>query len=457
MPSVTADAIVRGVTSYQASAAPSSASLELVFVADSCVGDGRFSNNAWMQELPDPVTKLTWDNAALMSPSTMASLGVANGEMVRIQSDGRSLDVPAWSVPGQSDSTIVLAAGYGRQLGGDQIADGCGFDAYQLRTSTAMSYATKVAVQRTGETYKLVSAQEHGSMEGRALFRENSAEGYRADPDFAPQMSPLAQAAALQGKTETEINKSLWDERDYTKGYQWGMVIDLASCNGCNACVVACTSENNIPMVGKEQVEVGREMFWNRMDRYFVSEDGNEADDPRMVQQMVPCMQCENAPCESVCPVQATVHSPEGLNDMAYNRCIGTRYCSNNCPYKVRRFNYLNFHKELTAVEELAHNPDVTVRSRGVMEKCTYCVQRINGGKFAAKSEGRSVRDGDIVPACAQGCPADAITFGDINDPESQVSKLRASSLNYGMLSELNVKPRTTYLAKVNNPNPELS
>jgi molybdopterin-containing oxidoreductase family iron-sulfur binding subunit len=349
-----------------------------------------------------------------------------------------------------------------------------GFDVFPLRGSAAPWYAAGARVERTGAKRTLVSAQQHGVMEGRPLVRENELESFKAGDWQAGDASPLAMAAKLKGRTESQLLRSLWTERDYSQGYQWGMVIDLNTCTGCNACVTACVSENNIPMVGKDQISRGREMFWNRLDRYFsgpADDDGiPQDDDPQVVHQMVPCMQCENAPCESVCPVAATVHSPEGLNDMAYNRCIGTRYCSNNCPYKVRRFNWFNFNKDHSPQRQMAFNPDVTVRARGVMEKCTYCVQRINAGKLSAKVAGRTVRDGDIKTACQQACPAEAIVFGNINDRDAAVTRLRGvvdrttgdevmagSPLHYAMLSELNVKPRTTYLAKIRNPNRELS
>lgn len=313
-------------------------------------------------------------------------------------------------------------------------------------------------------------------MVGRALVREATKATNDQTPRWAPMMSPLDMAAALKGKQEQDLNNSLWEERGYLKGdksydeevrrspYQWGMVIDLNACTGCSACVVACVAENNIPMVGKVQVARNREMFWIRADRYFTSrgtvsrDDKFEmAEDPQVHNMPVPCMQCENAPCESVCPVAATVHSPDGLNDMVYNRCIGTRYCSNNCPYKVRRYNYLEYVGNAPATKRMAFNPDVTVRSRGVMEKCTFCVQRINGGRIEAKLAGKKVGDGAadvrVQPACAQSCPTQAITFGNLLEPQSQVTQLKGNPLNYGLLSELNTKPRTTYLGRVRNPN----
>jgi len=329
--------------------------------------------------------------------------------------------------------------GYGRRDAG-RIASGVGFDAYALRTSDAPDVDTGTVVKAAGSA-KLAPTQEHGSMEGRPLIREGSLTEYKHDPAFA------------QEAVEVPELESMWEEKAYDTGHQWAMTIDLNSCVGCNACVVACQSENNIPIVGKDQVRKGREMHWVRVDRYFEG----APEQPRMIFQPVPCMQCENAPCEQVCPVAATVHDNEGLNVMVYNRCIGTRYCSNNCPYKVRRFNFFNYTKDTPEILKLVQNPDVTVRSRGVMEKCTYCTQRIDAGKLDAKLAGRELKDGDIKTACQQACPAGAIEFGDLRDPASRVVAGKRDPRNYALLAELNSKPRTTYLAKVRNPHPDLA
>ncbi|HVX67078.1 MAG TPA: 4Fe-4S dicluster domain-containing protein, partial [Bryobacteraceae bacterium] len=316
-----------------------------------------------------------------------------------------------------------------------------GRNAYRLRTS-ADPHFTAATITKTGRSYKLATTQEHHSMEGRPIVREAALAAYRREPGFAKKPD---------GHDE---HFQLFPEFAYDQGNQWGMAIDLNACTGCNACVLACQAENNIPIVGKEQIARGREMHWIRLDRYYSGPEDN----PQAVTHPVACQQCENAPCESVCPVAATSHSPEGLNDMAYNRCVGTRYCANNCPYKVRRFNFLDYHKDLQEVEKLAFNPDVSVRMRGVMEKCTYCVQRIQEKKIQAKTEGRrALRDGEVLTACQQTCPAEAIVFGNINDPASRVAKLRKDQRNYGLLTELNTRPRTTYLAKLRNPNPELA
>jgi molybdopterin-containing oxidoreductase family iron-sulfur binding subunit len=447
--------------------------IELVLRGCPKMMDGRYANNSWMQEVPDPLTKLSWDNAALLSMATAAKLGVNNGDNLAITANGATLQVPAWVLPGHADDSITINLGWGRQLPAEcKVADGAGFNAYPLRTTGQQWVVTGANVSKGTGNYPLVCTQEHGTMAGRAIVREAKKATNDATPRWAPMMSPLDKAAALKGKTEKDLNHSLWEERGYDKGksgsdeevrkspYQWGMVIDLNACTGCSACVVACVAENNIPMVGKVQVARNREMFWIRADRYFTatSEDNLlTAEDPQVANMPVPCMQCENAPCESVCPVAATMHSPDGLNDMVYNRCIGTRYCSNNCPYKVRRYNYLEYVGNAPATKRMAFNPDVTVRSRGVMEKCTYCVQRINGGRIAAKLSGKKVGDGDndvhVQPACAQTCPTQAITFGNIIDTTSKVAQLRSLDLNYGLLSELNTKPRTTYLGRVRNPN----
>ncbi|RMD98986.1 MAG: 4Fe-4S dicluster domain-containing protein, partial [Calditrichaeota bacterium] len=413
--------------------------LEIVFHVSHSVFDGRFANNGWLQELPDPVTKITWDNALLMSHRTARELHLENGDVVHMEYQGKRVKLPVWVVPGQADYSLSIELGYGRQNLG-RIADGVGFDAYLLRESKARDFDTGVTLIKSGETYILATTQNHNSMEGRPIIREATLEHYREEPHFAREMVELLPL------------RSLWKEHSYDKGYQWGMTIDLNACTGCNACVVACQSENNVPIVGKEQVWRGREMHWIRIDRYF--EGGLDA--PEMVYQPVTCQHCENAPCEQVCPVQATQHDAEGLNVMVYNRCIGTRYCSNNCPYKVRRFNFFNYTSETPEIVKMAMNPDVTVRFRGVMEKCTYCLQRINFAKIQAKKENREVRDGEIVTACQQTCPTDAIVFGKIRDPQSQVSQLKKLDRTYELLAEFNVKPRTTYLAKLRNPHPEL-
>ncbi len=414
--------------------------MEIVFVQSASVYDGRFANNGWMQEAPDPMTKLTWDNAALVSPATAKKLGLVQGDVIAMDRRGRGIQAPVLIQPGQADNSISIALGYGRTQCG-RVGKNVGVNAYPVRTTDAFTFATDASIRKVAGAYPLAQTQDHHTMEGRPLVREASMEEFRKEPKFAQEM---VEHPPLVG---------LYPDIDYSKGYQWGMAIDLNSCIGCNACMVACQSENNIPIVGKDQVIKGREMHWIRMDRYY---NGSE-EDPQVVSQPVTCMQCETAPCENVCPVAATTHSPEGLNDMAYNRCVGTRYCSNNCPYKVRRFNFLAWNYGTEEVQKMHYNPNVTVRMRGVMEKCTYCVQRIQGKKILAKTEGRRpIRDGEIQTACQQTCPADAIVFGNINDAESRVSKLKQQTRNYSMLEELNTKPRTTYLAKLRNPNEEL-
>jgi molybdopterin-containing oxidoreductase family iron-sulfur binding subunit len=414
--------------------------LEVHFRPSPFLHDGRYANDGWLQELPDPVTKLTWDNPALLSPNSAKALGVVDEDLVTVTVRGRSLTLPVTIVPGQADGTVMLTLGYGRRDVG-RIASGVGFDTYALRSIEAPDLDTATVAKAAG-TAKLAPTQEHNSMEDRPLIREATLKEYKHDPAFAQEAVELPELV------------SMWKEKPYDTGHQWAMTIDLNSCVGCNACVVACQSENNIPIVGKEQVRKGREMHWIRVDRYF---EGKGPEQPRMVFQPVPCMQCENAPCEQVCPVAATVHDNEGLNVMVYNRCIGTRYCSNNCPYKVRRFNFFNYTKDTPEILKLVQNPDVTVRSRGVMEKCTYCTQRINAGKLDAKLAGRELKDGDIKTACQQACPANAIEFGDLRDPASRVVAGKKDPRNYALLAELNSKPRTTYLAKVRNPHPDLA
>jgi MoCo/4Fe-4S cofactor protein with predicted Tat translocation signal len=437
----------KGATFTELARAPESAGgLEIVFVASPSVHDGRFANDGWLQELPDPLTKLTWDNPALVSPKTAETAGLANGELVRLEYGGRSLELPVWILPGMADSVVALTLGYGRERAG-RVGSGVGFNTFKVRASKAPGFDSGVKLTTLGRKHPLSATQDHGSMEGRPLVRESTVAELRSPKK--EEEHPGAHGVF----EEKPQHFSLWTEHTYEKGHQWGMTIDLNACIGCNACMVACQSENNVPVVGKIQVAKAREMHWIRVDRYF---SGEPSGNPEVVFQPVPCMQCEDAPCEQVCPVAATVHDKEGLNVMVYNRCIGTRYCSNNCPYKVRRFNFFNFTKDTPDILKLAMNPDVTVRARGVMEKCSYCTQRINRGKIDAKLAGRELKDGDVKTACQQACPAAAIEFGDLRDKSSRVAKAKADPRNYALLEELNTRPRTTYLAKVRNPNPEL-
>jgi len=450
--------IIRSLSGRNAGAPLSKTNLEVVFAVDAKMYDGRHANNSWLQELPDPVTKITWDNAAMFSPKTAEELGIRGGDMVRLTKGNRSLEIAAWVLPGHADNSVTLPLGWGRTRAG-RVGNGHGFDVNPLRTVEAPWFEDGFSATSMGTRYPISQTQDHHRMEGRPIAIETTVAQYREQPNFAERMSP------------TPRTLPLWRAPNAYEGHKWGMTIDLNSCTGCNACVVACQSENNIPVVGKEQVGRGREMHWLRVDRYFVSPRGQgDADeratsDPAMAVQPLGCVHCENAPCENVCPVAATVHSTEGLNEMAYNRCIGTRYCANNCPYKVRRFNYLNWHNDgvyqpldgdMPEIVRMAMNPNVTVRFRGVMEKCTYCVQRIQGRKIEAKRENRELRDGEITTACAQACPADAITFGDLNLRGSRVSELARTDRRYKLLGEIGTQPRTTYLARIRNPNPEM-
>ena len=438
--------------------------LELLFCPDASVFDGRFANNAWLQETPRPMTQMTWGNAALIAPKTAKDLGVLDETIVKLHVGKLAIEIPALVMPGQAPGSITVQLGYGRtaagHVGGDRArsrrAESVGVDVFPLRTSSTMDVAPDVKITSTGRAHALATTQDHHAIDrvglaARAervgkLVREATLEHFHEHPDFARHAvhhPPL---------------KSLWDEPSYEGRQRWGMTIDLGKCIGCNACVVACQAENNVPVVGRKQVLRGREMHWLRVDRYF----NGDPEDPSVATQPVACHQCELAPCEQVCPVAATTHSAEGLNDMAYNRCIGTRYCANNCPYKVRRFNYFNFHKDLkdpaNEVQKMMYNPEVTVRSRGVMEKCTYCVQRIQAKKIEVKNKGRRrVADTDrLATACQQACPSGAILFGDLGDETSRVATAQSSPLAYAMLSELNIKPRTYYLARIRNPNPAL-
>ncbi len=427
---------------------PTLDNLEIVFTPDSKIFDGRFANNGWLQETPDFLTKLTWDNAALIGVSTAQKLDIHQGDEVRVQYRNNRLVLPVYIMPGQADYSITVALGYGRTQAG-QVGNGVGTRANLLRTSDAIHYGAGVTLEKTGKQQKLACTQDHFAIDpvGRQeklrripeLIHEASIEEFSQDPDHFHH-------------DEHHAPVELWRAHDYPEN-RWGLSIDLNRCIGCNACVTACQSENNIPVVGKEQVSKSREMHWLKIDRYFCGDENN----PRISHQPVACMHCEDAPCEQVCPVAATVHTSEGLNAMVYNRCVGTRYCSNNCPYKVRRFNFFNYQKDLQETRKMAFNPDVTVRSRGVMEKCTFCVQRIERIKIKSKNERRPIEDGEIAPACGQVCPAKAITFGDLNNDKSQVAQNHADHRAYTMLHELNVKPRTAYLAKITNPNPKLT
>ncbi len=425
--------------------------IELNIRRDPTIYDGQFSNNGWLQELPKPMNKLVWDNAVLIGPKMAERLQIKVEDVVELELNGKKIKGPVWVQAGHPDSSLTITLGYGRTRAG-RVGTAQGFNAYELRTSANPWIASGVQIRKTGETYKLSSTQGYQTMDTpdgghRPLVRETVLEEYHKNPGFAHEEEP-----------EPAPGLTLYKPYPYNEeDYAWGMAIDLNKCVGCNNCMVACQSENNIAVVGKEQCVIGRHMHWIRLDTYFQGDREN----PRAYFQPVPCMQCENAPCEVVCPVGATNHSSEGLNDMVYNRCVGTRYCSNNCPYKVRRFNFLLFSDWETLQYKMMRNPDVTVRSRGVMEKCTYCVQRITEHKIDAETasvrEGRKILVGDeLQTACQQSCPAEAITFGNINDPNSKVAKLKQLSRNYSLLGELNTRPRTTYLAEVRNPNPQL-
>jgi Fe-S-cluster-containing dehydrogenase component len=421
-----------------------------VFRPDPTILDGRYANNGWLQELPKPLSKVTWDAVAYVGVKTAERLGLkvvrsgnSNQDVLEIKYQGRSVRLPVWVLPGTADDVVAVHFGYGRRKAG-RVGTGVGHDAFGIRTAATPWFGGGATVTRTGDTYLVAATQNHFAMEGRNPVRAVDVEEYRADP--AKSVIEKGPEGQRPPKTLT-----LYPVHEYT-GNKWGMSIDLNSCTGCSVCMIACVAENNIPVVGKEQVDRTREMHWIRVDTYF--EGGVDA--PATYHQPVPCQQCENAPCELVCPVEATQHSDEGLNEMIYNRCVGTRYCSNNCPYKVRRFNFLLYADFTTPELKAQRNPDVTIRSRGVMEKCTYCVQRINHARIDAKTEGRPIRDGEIQTACQQACPSDAIVFGNLNDPDSKLVKLVKQERNYSLLDDLNTRPRTTYLAAVRNPNPAL-
>jgi len=443
VPNTAANARSVAVRGGWAAAAPQAANaqgLEIVFRPDPAIYDGRFANNGWLQEWPRPITQLTWDNAAIFSPSTAHEKGVIQGDLIEVAYRGWKMRAPVFIQPGHADGSVTVHLGYGRTRAG-HVGTRIGFNPYGMRTSTALWQDYGLEVRKVGSDYLLVSIQDYHALdtERHTIEKANIAE-YRKNPNVIKE-----------DFEEPAGGLTLYPGFTYDK-YAWGMAIDLTACTGCGACVVACQAENNIAVVGKEEVHHGRHMHWLRVDSYY----HGEVENPEIYNQPVPCMQCENAPCELVCPVQATNHSSEGLNDMVYNRCVGTRYCSNNCPYKVRRFNFFLYSDFKTPSLKLQRNPDVSVRSRGVMEKCTYCVQRINRAKIDSEREDRKVKDDEILTACQQTCPAEAIIFGNINDPNSRVAKMKAEKTNYGLLADLNTRPRTTYLAALRNPNPEI-
>ena len=480
----TAKAFVQA--NFKSPPVPTAEAMEVVLTPDYSVWDGRYTNNGWLQELADPITKLTWDNAALMSPATATKLGLkwkeddirdgkgtgVTGDWIEIVVGERKVKAAVLVDPGHVDNSVSLSLGYGREKVG-RIGRDAGFNAYPLRTSAALYFVNGAKVGKiAGDEYVFSTTQHHYNMEGRALVRELPLETYRQHPGFDENGKSFVQKFGMD--SHIPPNVSIYNHPPMTAQQQWGMAIDLNTCTGCSACIVACQSENNIPIVGKHQVRRGRIMQWIRMDRYYSTM--NEADeDPQVMMQPVTCHHCENAPCETVCPVNATVHNEEGLNVMAYNRCIGTRYCANNCPYKVRRFNYFDYNsrpldqlylgplakKGVAETVKLSKNPNVTVRMRGVMEKCTFCVQRIEEAKIgqlriARDSNNTKVPTDSFKTACQQVCPSEAIIFGDIADPKSKVSILKARDLNYKMLEYLNIQPRLSYLARLRNPNPKM-
>ena len=490
-----AEAVPEAAAAGPALVPTSSDAIEVVFRLDPTVLDGSFANNAWCQELPDPVTKIVWDNVAVMSPNTAEALGVearySKGryyvDIVALQRGEHRVELPVWILPGHADNSIALTMGYGRSIETKRperhtpfwdtddktdvyargaLANGVGQNVALLRDGAARAIATDVQITPTGRTYRIITTQDHGvlDIEARPLLRLGTLAEYRDNPTFALEKEEPTPGS--EEKTSFQQYPTLWENKHPAKDAamrdssyyrnQWGMVIDLNACTGCGTCILACQAENNVQVVGKAEVGNGRELHWLRLDRYFVSQDGTQLpDNPQMVLQPVPCQHCENAPCEAVCPVAATVHSPDGTNQMIYNRCIGTRYCANNCPYKVRRFNFFNWSKTIPETVQMAQNPNVTVRSRGVMEKCSFCVQRIRGAQKHAQLEHRALVRDEVKTACQQACPAEAITFGDLNDSQSGASRLREDPRAYTMLAELNVKPRVSYLARVRNPNPD--
>jgi molybdopterin-containing oxidoreductase family iron-sulfur binding subunit len=402
--------------------------LELHFASDRKIGDGERVHNAWLQECADPLTQLAWDNALLLSPATAHGLGLALGDRVQVSHDGQTLEAPVYPMPGHADGAATLHLGYGVRV--DDDSQPIGIDAYRLRTRRALAAPQPATLRKLEGRHAFPLIQVEERDQGRPL-------ALQAD------RSELKEKLRLIAEHRRE-HPSLYAPVDYP-GYRWAMAVDLSRCVGCNACVIACRAENNVPVIGPEEVRRGREMHWLRVDRYFEG-SGSQV---RVRFQPLMCVHCENAPCEYVCPVNATVHSTEGLNEMVYNRCIGTRYCSNNCPYKVRRFNWHAYGDERPAREALATNPEVTVRGRGVMEKCTYCVQRIERARISAELQHRPIADGDIQTACQQACPASALVFGSLHDAAARVSALHRDARRYDLLGELGTRPRTAYLARL--------
>ncbi|HET7435978.1 MAG TPA: molybdopterin oxidoreductase, partial [Thermoanaerobaculia bacterium] len=442
------------------SAPRATSGIEIELRPDPTIYDGRFANNGWLQELPKPQTKITWDNVVIIGTKTAEKIGfhekdreeLVNNRRTRfadVTFNGKTIRLPVWVMPGVAEDVATIYFGYGRERAG-KVGDGTGFNTYPFRTTATLHGGAGAQMKMVSQEYPIACTQEHQSIDpkvvgDRGIIRAATFAEYMKNPEFAQE--------GHHGEPGREnTNESMYPPYDYSKRQAWAMSIDTTVCTGCNGCVMACQAENNISIVGKEEVVREREMHWLRIDRYY---RGN-VDEPEVFHQPVPCMQCEMAPCEPVCPVEATSHSDDGLNDMTYNRCVGTRYCSNNCPYKVRRFNFFHYADYDTPALKPMRNPDVTVRTRGVMEKCTYCVQRINAAKIEAEKENRRVRDGEIVTACQQACPTEAIIFGDMNDPNSRVAKLKHEPTNYALLEELQTRPRTTYLATIRNPNPAL-
>jgi MoCo/4Fe-4S cofactor protein with predicted Tat translocation signal len=415
--------------------------MEIMFRLDPCIWDGSYSNNGWMQELPKPQNKMTWDNAVWISPKTSQEKNLNVGDIVELTYQGRKITGPIWIMPGHASNSVTIHLGFGRVAAG-HVGNEVGFNAYLLRTASAPWNDSALELRKVGSGYLFATTQHTQTMEQTEPLRVATLDEYKQQPQWVDQK---------QEDRPLSDKLTLYPDFRY-QGYKWGMTIDLNACVGCGSCMAACQAENNISVVGKVEVTRGRHMNWIRVDRYF---RGNW-DNPELYYQPVPCMQCENAPCELVCPVAATVHSADGLNQMVYNRCVGTRYCSNNCPYKVRRFNFLLYSDWNTQSLYGVRNPNVTVRSRGVMEKCTYCIQRLAAAKIDSEKQNRRIADGEVTPACAQACPAQAIVFGDINDPKSRVAQLKAQARNYSLLEDLDTRPRTTYLGRLRNPNPEI-